>query len=327
MADNESSEDNGPAPLVEVKAEANLKGIGELSGVLNNLINAISRGIGRAYEPFERYLQVRADRAIVNEKAQTLIDLAKKRAELAEIEKQLADSQKLPSDNRAERAFSRLVDETFRKQANRENVAEAAILELSHSKIASDTEKKVDDDWLTKFWNIAENISQDEVRRFLAQLLAKEVSSPGTISPLTLRVLETITPGVAKRFEYFCRLSINDHDEAFVIHPNVFPFQNVGPLDMFGISYEDLYELESFGLIRSAETIMLNYATDANRNAADVDYAGSSAQLRYSGLQLHLLKFTRAGVELRNLLSLSEIPEYTNALKGKLGNAFTLGTF
>jgi hypothetical protein len=72
---------------------------------------------------------------------------------------------------------------------------------------------------------------------------------------------------------------------------------------------------------------MLNYATDANRNAADVDYAGSSAQLRYSGLQLHLLKFTRAGVELRNLLSLSEIPEYTNALKGKLGNAFTLGTF
>jgi hypothetical protein len=113
---------------------------------------------------------------------------------------------------------------------------------------------------------LAENISGEEVRMFLARLLAKEVSHPGAISPLTLSVLTTITPRVAKRFEHFCRLSIRDGDDVFVIHPTVFTFQNIGPLDAFGVSYNDLYELESYGLLRSAETIMFNFAKDESRS-------------------------------------------------------------
>jgi len=323
MADEEKPQSDGSKPLVDVKVEANLKGIGELDGALNNLIKALSRGVGRAYEPLGRLLEAKADRAVANERAQLIIDLAKKRAELAEIESKLATTPKSLPSSAADRAFEMLVSETFRKQANREAVADETRLALEHSPPREDTAKVIDDDWLTQFWNIAESVTHQEVRAFLAKLLAGEIAKPGTISPLTLRVLTTITPHVAKRFEHLCRLSIRDDDVVFIIHPNVFPFQNVGPLEMFGISYEDLYDLESYGLLRSAETIRLNYA-EGEQNRALVDYAGRPALLVYSGLQLNLLKLTRAGVELRNLVVLSELPEYTKAIRERLGDSFKI---
>lgn len=325
MADEDKPQMDDSRPLVEIKAEANLKGIGELNGVLNNLIKALSRGVGRAYAPLGRYLDAKADRAVINEQAQLIIDLAKKRAELAEIENKLAAAPKALPGSSEERAFETLISETFRKQANRETIADETRLALEHLPPAQDTTKVIDDDWLTQFWNIAENVTHQEVRGFLAKLLAEEIAKPGSISPLTLRVLTTITPHVASRFEHFCRLSIRDDDEAFVIHPNVYAFQNVGPLEMFDISYRDLYELESYGLLRSAETIMLNYA-ESDQNRSSVDYAGRPATLIYSGLQLHLLKLTRAGVELRDLLVLSELPEYTKVLRERFGDKFQIAS-
>jgi hypothetical protein len=131
-----------------------------------------------------------------------------------------------------------------------------------------------------------------------------------------------MTPPVAQIFERFCRLSIREGDEVFVIHPNIFAFQNIGPLDAFGISYADLYELESYGLLRSAETILLNYAKDSSPLV--INYAGIPATLNFSELQLHQLRFTRAGAELRELLSLSPNPQYTEALRNKLKSAFVL---
>lgn len=319
MSDDQAK-DGGSKPLVDINVDASLKGIGELEGVLNNLVNSLSRGISRAYVPLGRYFDARADRAVTNQKAQLLIDLAKKRAELIEIEEKLADRPKILPGNVGERAFEQLIEETFRKQKNREATAETTISELQLSPPTHDTDKVIEEDWLTQFWGIAENISNAEVRRFLARLLAKEISGPGSISPLTLRVLSTITPHVARRFEHFCRLSIRDDNEVFVIHPNVFAFQNVGPLDMFGVSDDDLYELESYGLLRSAETIMLNFANE--QSDRKIDYAGKPMKLALSGLQLHLLKLTHAGAELRDLLVLSEFPEYTEVLSAKLGNAF-----
>lgn len=325
MADEEKPQTDGSKPLVDIKVNANLKGIGELNGVLNNLIKALSRGVGRAYEPLGRYLDARADRAVINERAQLMIDLAKKRAELAQIESKLATTPKSLPSSAADRAFETLIADTFRKQANRERIADETRLALEHSPPEQDTTKVIDDDWLTQFWSIAENVTHQEVRGFLAKLLAQEIAKPDSISPLTLRVLTTITPHIALRFEHLCRLTIRDDDEVFVIHPNVFPFQNVGPLDMFGISYKDLFELEAYGLLRSAETIRLNWSEGGqNEIASSVDYVGRPAVLIYSGLQLHLLKLTRAGAELRNLLVFSEIPEYTRALMERLGEKFKL---
>jgi Protein of unknown function (DUF2806) len=310
-------------PLIEVTGvKVDLAGIEKFKGVFNNLIKTLQRGIGRWYEPTGRVRDAKADRVVATERAQTFIDLTKKAGELAELQKKLGINADALQTSQGNRAITYLFEDILRKQENREKVIEGVAIELKNSPPERDADAEIEDDWLTQFWNVAEKISRDEVRLFFGRLLAKEVAQPGTISPLTLRVLSTLTPHVAKRFEHFCRLSIREDNDVFVIHPNVFPFQKIGPLDSFGVTYEDLYDLESFGLLRSAETIMLNFSP--NLNDAPINYAGITATLNFSSLQMHQLKFTRAGAELRELLPLSPIPEYTQALSAKFKAAFVV---
>ena len=124
---------------------------------------------------------------------------------------------------------------------------------------------------------------------------------------------------LGQTFARFCRLSIDDGEWVYVIHPHVFSFQNIGPLDQYGISYDDLFDLDGAGLIRSAETLMMNFTEDPESKPEKFDYAGSTAYLNISGKQLHLLHFTKAGKELRRLLHLEPIPEYTKTLKERMG--------
>jgi hypothetical protein len=317
--------EGGSKPLVEVKANLfslEVKGIDKFEGVATNVVEALKRGIGRLYEPMGRIRDAKADRRIANERALTLIELTTKAGELAELRARLGlTGDELPF-SQAARSIEFFLEDTSRKQDNREKVSQAFITESNSEPPTDDAGATIDPDWLTKFWTLAENVSNDEVRGFLARLLTKETRKPGAVSPLTLNTLSTLTPEVAERFEQFCRLSIRDEDEVFVIHPNVFAFQNIGPLDAYGITNKDLYELESFGLIRSAQTIMLNFAPQ--NFGSPIDYAGSPGTLNFGELQLHLIYLTRAGRELRALLHLSPVPEYTQALQQKLGAAFVI---
>jgi hypothetical protein len=321
----EGAEGASSKPLVEVKANVfnlELQGLDKFERVASNIVEALKRGIGSLYEPTGRIRDAKADRLVAIERAQTMIDLTTKAGELADLRTRLGFKPDELRSSQAARAIEYCLEDFSRKQDNREKTAQAFVLASNAEEPTEDAGKNIDQDWLTRFWTLAESISNEELRGFLARLLTKETRKPGVVSPLTLNTLSTLTPQVAVCFERFCRLSMLEGDEAFVIHPNVFSFQHIGPLEDYGISYSDLYELESFGLIRSAQTIMLNYAAD--QVALAVDYAGTPATINLSGLQLHLIYLTRAGRELRALLHLMPVPEYTQALQKKLKAAFII---
>lgn len=323
----EASLGKNSKPLVEMKISAlniEIKGFEKFAGVANNIVKALSRGLGRLYEPIGRVRDAKADRAIAVERMQTLIEVTTKQIELRELQKRLGVDQDKLLHFQLDRALSYFVDDLLRTQQNREKTIEAVAIELNNASPGRDTDVEIDEDWLTRFWQLAENTSHEALRLFLARLLVRETSSPGAISPLTLSVLSTLTPQVAQRFEHFCRLSIRSENDVYVIHPEVFPFQNIGPLDKFGVGYDDLYEFESFGLLRSAETITLNYGKEEGVPPTPIDYAGIPGTLEFGGLQLRQLKFTRAGAELRDLLPLSPLPQYTEVLQGKLKAALVL---
>ncbi|MGC2782054.1 MAG: DUF2806 domain-containing protein [Bradyrhizobium sp.] len=314
------NEQSNKSPLVEINAvKLNVTGLENFERVANNVFEALTRGIGKIYEPIGRVRDAKAERAVLNERAQTFIDLAAKANELRELSEIAPDER---GSSLAARSIGYMLEDFSRRQGNREKTAQAFIEDSNQVPPSEDASTPIDPDWLTKYWTLAENVSKEELRIFIAQLLTKETRKPGTVSPLTLNTLSMMTRQIAECFERFCCLSIAYDADAYVIHPNVFPFQNIGPLEEFGISYDDLYELESFGLIRSAQTIMLNYVS--NMPAKHIDYAGTRAELNLSGLQLHLIHLTRAGRELRNSLHLSPLPNYTAALAQKLGDAFVL---
>jgi len=315
-------------PKTEVGVSAvkiDLKGIGEAAphaeNMFKNLLNAIRRGIGTWYAPIGRVREAKADRAVANERVNAVLDVTRKQAEFHELQKRLGTD----VSSLGGRAMARLVDETVRSQSNREQIAKNSVEYLTHHLPEKDAPSEISDEWLTQFWAIAEKVSAPDIQAFYGRILARNVGAPGTTSPVTLGVLSTLVPQVAMRFEHFCRLSIRDNNNnVFVIHPETFPFQNIGPLDDFGVSYEDLFEFESYGLIRSAETLMTNHVANPPDEITSVEYAGHQAGIAFNHLQIHRIMFTRAGADIRNSLDLSPLAAYTEALSKRFPNAFHL---
>jgi hypothetical protein len=292
-----------------------------LEKFLSNIVKALSRGVGQLYSPLGRVREAKADAKIDEIRAKASINREKSRFELQKLHEYADDENHQPLEKRA---IAYLIEDTSRKQSNREKIAEAFIAELGYNIPYKDAERAIEDDWLTQFWKYVENVDNRDVHAFYARLLSGEVAKPRSVSPLTLRTLSVIGQEVAEEFQRFSSLSIDDGKDVYVIHPHVFAFQSIGPLDQYGISYDSLFEMEAYGLIRSAQTMLLNFSEDAEAKPNRVDYAGSTAFLNLAGKQIQQLRFTRAGREIRRTMLLKPIAAYTETLKNILKDAFTL---
>jgi hypothetical protein len=288
--------------------------IAELKGVFNNLINTISRGCGRLYAPWEQVRLAKAEKRVALERADQTIEIAKKARELAAVFDVNDRHLTHPDTDTLGRAVTRFTDDLQRKQTNREAIANEMILALSGKPALQDTEREIELDWVDDFFQIAENIGNSEIRAFWAKLLANEIATPGSICRQTLHVLRSISAKTAGRFSHFCRLSISQDNDVFVIHPHVLPFQTIGPLKDYGVEYADLFDFESSGLIRSAETLMVQFAGEPG-NLELIDLGGRAAEIQWAGNQVHLIKFTVAGREIRSALPLEPLEAYADILQ------------
>ncbi|MCF8245508.1 MAG: DUF2806 domain-containing protein [Saprospiraceae bacterium] len=222
----------------------------------------------------------------------------------------------------AERALKSNGIKLIEEQINKDNIAIKTfdILQDPNSIKRIGTEKQeINPDWLTAFWNLAATKTDKDVQEILSKILADEILKPKSISLHTLQTLSILTSKIGESFSRLSNLSIDDNDSVFVIHPHVFSFQKIGPLDDYNISFNDLLDLDGAGLIRSTETITIQYGES---KIEEVDYAGKSALLDISGKQLKLIFFTNAGKELRRLLTLEPIDNYTQEISRILGDSF-----
>jgi len=292
--------------------DVDLAPLAELQGVFDNLIGTVARGCGRLYRPLEKVLNAKADRKVANEKIDQEIEIYRKVSDLRSAVSLQADNGH-PSASVTERALSRFADDLERKQRNRESVVEDAILLLAEQPPARDTSDKTDLDWVDEFFLLAENIGQPEIRGFWAKILATEIAAPGSVSRQTIQVLRLVSPQTAQRFSHFCRISMRTNSGVIVIHPSVFALQNIGPLTDYGVTYDDLFDFESAGLIRSAQTMMVNYA-DEPEPPERVDLGGRMAEISWPGNQIQMIRFTLPGTEIRNSLPLEPMQEYADVL-------------
>lgn len=224
----------------------------------------------------------------------------------------------------AERALSNFGVRIIEQQLNRESTAKLTLKELENIVVNKVEVESIDTDWLSIFWDVAEKKSNADIQEIFAKLLTCEIKTPGSVSPYTVQILSVLTGDLAKSFEKLCNISIFDGESTYVVHPNVFAFQNVGPLDQYSVSTDDLFDLDGANLIRSAETIKSNYAKNPESSFEWVDFAGEKAKIKLDGLQVNLIQFTKAGSELRNLISLERNQIYQSDLAKLLKNNLDL---
>jgi hypothetical protein len=142
---NQSSQPKTEVALSVVNVD--LRGIGEAAphaeNMFKNALNAVRRGIGTWYAPFGRVREAKADHAVANERAEAILDLTRKQAELRALQKRLGTNQSSLED----RAMARLLDETCRAQANREHIAQNAVEYLTIHPPEKDAPTAIPDEW------------------------------------------------------------------------------------------------------------------------------------------------------------------------------------
>lgn len=259
---------------------------------VEKLIEVISQGIGTLYRP----------RSIRNE--------AKAKAfEIEIIEK--AKSKALAEGNETEadsyiKIQERLLARELKRQENIDAVSDIAYNELSHENYISD--EKVNPDWTARFFNIVEDVSDEEMQTLWGKILAGEVKQPNSYSLRTLEILKNLSKEEANIFTKFAKLALAAGAEKFVANPE----NNRFLMSELGIEFTDRLLLEEAGLIAAND---LHY-TFSKKNALSSlvfgEYVIIVDRKDVADQWLSVLAFTKAGAE---MLKLIEQPLNMNYLK------------
>lgn len=196
-----------------------LVNLGKLSKPADTLIKKVSAAVGGIFEPWQ------IERVA---KAHAKADLIKAKAEI-----EITDLHR--------RAMHRFVEEEAQRQHNMESITEKALPQLAET---SDP-NKMDDDWVTNFFDKSRIISDNEMQEIWAKVLAGEANAPGTYSKRTVNFLSDLDKRDAELFQNLCSFG-------WVVGgftPLIFDVQ-ADIYNQKGINFNTLTHLDSIGLVQ-----------------------------------------------------------------------------
>ena len=152
-----------------------------------------------------------------------------------------------------ERVKGRIGFQEVKKQLNIENVTIFAIEELKNEQ--SVTDESLDADWITRFFRIVEDVSNEEMQAIWGKILAGEIKQPKSYSLRTLELLRNLSKKEADVFVKVANFSFKSGDVSFI-----YKGDNDDKLSKdFGISYMDIALLKEVGLMQSGDFVHHRY--------------------------------------------------------------------
>lgn len=299
-----------------------LFGLGKILPI-DKLIDVVSSVTGRVTKPY-------FDRKDIDTKAYEIKKLAEARAEEMKIiskavkensqltggieykeEKLLISSPKelsyankqtiAISPTLEERTKERLNFQEAKKQLNIESVTVFAAEELRNEKFVTD--EPLDEDWKTRFFNITEDINNEEMQALWGKILAGEIKQPKTYSLRTLELLKNLSKEEAEVFTKFAQLRISSGDKNIIYNQDNGDFLE----NEFGITFSDRLLLTELGLIISENNLeFILIATENNKQTSILNYGrkgivlSRNEQTPKQGIKV--LALTKIGVELSGLI-------------------------
>ncbi|MBB4767565.1 DUF2806 domain-containing protein [Xanthomonas sp. LMG 8993] len=131
------------------------------------------------------------------------------------------------------------------------NVAKAALHaeEEFEGETCDPPEQPPSEDWLTRWRDSAEKVSEDEMQRLWGRILAGEIKQPGTYSLRALEVIRNLSKEDADLIANISNFRSND----VIFKPESDDFFNKK-----GLSFAQLMELQDLGLIAGVESMGLS---------------------------------------------------------------------
>ena len=270
-----------------------IKDLAGLSEPLKKLIEVVSNGIGQIYFPKSEAKRI----ALASE--------SRRQQAIAEAEAEITKTVMLAENGifqvRGDRSYDKELlhraAERFTKkfidgQVNIEKIVDHAAENISHEC----SSENVDKDWIRRFFSYADDISDIEFQKLWGQILAGEVTKPGSYSLGLLEVLRKIDKKDAEKFQKLCRIAPND-GYILLVQGNI-----ELTLAFAGLKFGDVLELMALGLVNSK---IDNLGLKRSSEAVVVNFGKKRIVLNGKGLPEKVMPsilLTRAGIELMNLI-------------------------
>lgn len=271
---------------------------GESAKAVTKIGQIIERFIG----PYCTRKQADADAYADKKKLQTIRDNPD--MDIVYVDGKLNVKQRTP-EALAFRATKRLDAEAIRQQNNIENVLECAIQEISQVNSVSD--EPVDDDWITRFFSIVKDISNQEMQYVWGKILAGEISSPKSFSLRTLETLRNISSDEAKLFQKIIPLIVYSEQDYFITSEDKI-------LSNYNIPFSEILSLDECGLINSTGNVLLTFSFTSNNEefifSDEFMIVVSICNKNASNISTGIYSLTKAGQELYKILPHDSNKEY-----------------
>lgn len=230
--------------------ENNLINLKDVSKPVEALIDALSRGIGVLYEPtrIRRLAKAKADEMVIFAEAEQ-----KKIEIFSAVQNSVG---KAILSNQLTEIVSRIVSKEVQRQENIDAVVQVALADLDKGKEIP--EARPDTDWLTRFFDIAESVSNDELRNTWGKILSQEILSPGSCSLRTLSTISNLSKKEAELFSSLGNYIFDSLDRKFLLNSD----DDILGVDM---QYGDITLLMECGLIKENSDISFSYASDKSK--------------------------------------------------------------
>ncbi|MFV8403540.1 TIGR03899 family protein [Vibrio harveyi] len=240
----------------------------------------------------------------------------------------------LQSDPPAKTALERAQLREQRRQEQRQKNLEQ-ILKLAHSSCRDETAGEPDQDWLYRFFDMAQDIHNSSMQKLWAQVMKREVTNPGSTSMKALKVLKDMSPREAQTLQRAATLACSfggDTSRKLLIgykaHGGMFSFGKrdiTSNLNMgsFQLPYSSLLVLIELGLLHSTE---LESGEIGIETPLMLTYQGKnlSLQVNTKGVRLLYYRFTPTGNELCKLLGNKPNNQYYDQMLALLNQRFSV---
>lgn len=260
---------------------------------IEKLIDVVSKAIGTIYEPRQIVRKAKAEAKAESIRA---IELAKTNAIIE------GDTEKAEY---LDRINNRLINKETKRQKNIEEVVSTAGRILEAEKDVSN--EPVNPDWTTRFFDIAQDVSDNEMQCLWGQILAGEIKHPKSYSLRTLEILRNMTKDEAEIFQKVAQFALLQGD-AFLYSSNDI-------LDKLGIPYSSIAKLVEIGLLQSGDFVTQNYFSNKTTDhICGIIYGNLVVLVNQKAnakkISFEIRSFTTPGKELLKLVNIKPNMEY-----------------
>lgn len=218
-----------------------------------------------------------------------------------------------------------------KRLANVRSVMEDAADDLGDKEVI---DHEPNHDWTARFFNYAQDVSSEEIRKLWSKVLAGEVERPGSVSIKTLDILKNLDKKCADLFRMLSSvcvtLELNGLELLDARVPNLGGYKEGNSLQEYGLGYDSLDVLREHGLVSSDLNSWFKYTlcilpwvseTRAPRPVIPFGFQGqlwvlspttkndADKEFKLTGVAL-----TRAGWELSKIVELEDMAAYAEAL-------------